>query len=476
MKYVSLLALILTLFISCQTEREILPDKDYTADEEYLDSYIEMINLGPDYVFDSDNVPEILIQVSEDEWNKLLNNYDENPLNETDVKASFIWYKDGFEEYIPEIGLRLREANIRPEGSYGDQHDPKNLQLSPVSFKLDFNQYENDIQFHDLEALNLNVLKGESFDFVNVYAYDLLERLEVSYHPHASFAKLYVYITSDESPVYYGIYEMEEPVDRQFLRNYFPTTDDGYLWKCAEQAYFTTNNQDIGIENTQLTQLFIYDLKTNKRDFESFAMPQLITFIESLNTLEGDVFHEWITNHFEVDDFLKTLAVNVLFSQNEDYLLNPQEFYFYFEEKTGMAHYIPFDYHLSLAPNSEEFEFAVFTETITENQSPLITKILNIEEFYLSYSNYLVQLLKPENELFDPYTGSQRLKEWQTLIENSHYQEKTFSWDETNLIPHPLSGIPDNFFDQEDTQDSEFVEFLENRAKQARSKLEISHE
>lgn len=389
--------------LSCTTEREIVPETDYFSDITLLESYLEMINQSPDYVFDVESLPQILIQVSTSEWNRLLKTFDRYPFSETDVRASFTWSKNGFEEYLPQAALRFTDTITGPEGNRRGHHDPDNPQFERTSYRVDFNLYADEYQFHDLEAIYLNAMTDEASGVRNAIGYDLLRWFGVPYVPRVSYAEVKLFVMSDETPTDLGVYEIVEPVDREFLRNHFPGNDDGYLWNCDNSAVLLTNDTgyDMGVEIPQRSVFYTFDLKTNERNLDSNAIPQFIGFISNLNYLTGDEFETWISNSFDVDHFLQILAVNALLGMNE----LASDYYLYFGETNGTAYYIPVDYSECLADASVSDLFY----SAQSGSNPLIGKILSVDKYYSQYSNYLTELVTSTNEIYSGRFVYQRL-------------------------------------------------------------------
>ena len=84
----------------------------------------EPVKEGYDYVWDDDALPEIHLEVSLSEWNRLLALYDANSYTTQYVMASIDFVKDGEHTVIDSVGLRLKgnTSRRRPEGWHGQMH------------------------------------------------------------------------------------------------------------------------------------------------------------------------------------------------------------------------------------------------------------------------------------------------------------------------------------------------------------------
>ena len=87
-------------------------------------------------IFDLQKLPEIELQFSLAQWNKLLANYDLNPKNEKKVISKFAFKVDGQTTVTDSIGLKLRgnTSRRRPEGAAGELHNAANPRLATLPF------------------------------------------------------------------------------------------------------------------------------------------------------------------------------------------------------------------------------------------------------------------------------------------------------------------------------------------------------
>jgi len=373
------------------------------------------------YVFDIGAVPKITVVIKMENWNKILLNFDENSRNEKEVSCDFIFEKNGVIETINEAGFRIRGnlSRRRPEGEKGELHNPDKPDYRHVHFRIDFNEYRK-ANFHTLTSLNLKWFKDDSTFVREIYCYDLFHRFGVFTAPRSSYCRLYLKFVEEEKPVYYGLYEMVEPVDKQFIKTRFnanKNSDNGDLWKCLWGANLRSP-VGIGIEDPDGKKHRVnYDLKTNKKEFDR-AKSALVEFIRNLNKLKGLNFAIWIEKNFDVDLFLKAQAVNVAVGMWDDYWANNgNNYYLYFDEK-GKGYFIPYDYDNTLGTSlvvknsglQDPFNWG-------SQKAPLINKILSIEKYRYRYNLYLKKLIKKENDYFDADKSAARIKKWKDMIE-----------------------------------------------------------
>lgn len=374
------------------------------------------------YIFDLNSIPSLTIEISTSQWNEILMNFDKNRKNETEVTTDFIFDKNGKTDILKNIGIRIRgnTSRRRAEGKKGELHNPENPDWRHAHFRLDFQKNsDKKTDFYTLKNLNLKWFKDDGMYAREIYCYDLFQRFGVYTAPRSSYCKLYIKIKEDKKTAYYGIYEMVEPVDKEFLKTRFAKTktmNDGDLWKCLWGADLRTTG-NMGIEEPDNPKKRVdYDLKTNKKDLEK-AKKRLTDFITNLNKLDENKFKVWIKNNFDIDLFLKSYAVNVMVGMWDDYWANSGNNYYLYIDDKNIAYFIPFDYDNSLGTSlivgnsgyQDIFNWG-------ESNAVLIKRILSIKEYKDKYSSYISQLIDQKNDYFDPEKSISRIKKWQEMI------------------------------------------------------------
>jgi spore coat protein H len=384
-------------------------------------------NLPSPELFDLQKLPEIELQFSLAQWNKLLTNYDLNPKNEKKVVSKFTFKLDGVTTVVDSIGLKLRgnTSRRRPEGNTGELHNASNPNWNHCHFAVDFAQNRPDQKFNGLTKINLKWFKDDANYVREIYSYDLFRRFGVWTAPQASYCRVTIKVDGDVVPGYYGVYEMLESVDEDFIAKRAAnwTASTGFLWKGAYAGSFVpdfVSTNSMGVEDVKLnpakSQYYAYDLKTRKDELGS-AAAELTSFINDLNSKTGEEFSTWISQKMDIDLFLKTYAVNVMVGMWDDYWVNTNNFYFYFAGN-GKAYFIPYDYDNTLGTSQ------IINNSGTQNPlnwgpnsgRPLITKILAIPAYRDKYKSYISELANANKDLFDANNSMQRIASWQMLI------------------------------------------------------------
>ncbi len=200
-----------------------------------------------------------------------------------------------------------------------------------------------------------------------LYGYEMMRRAGVNASRVGS-ARLWV--TIGEEKHYFGIYTLIEVPDKSFLtKRYGSGANDGNLYKCQWGASGPANlgriddpnNYEhplaadpriVGVKNWQTHYRPTYDLKTNT-DVPDHT--EFLQFVRNLNTLSGEALKEYLDARFEVDRFLRYLAINVLIGRWDDYWSIGSNYYLYFNNEGKIEHF-PTDFDISLGEGFAPFD------------------------------------------------------------------------------------------------------------------------
>ncbi len=455
-----------TLFfvVSCRNDNVVdtpeTPTENPVLQQPYQTPY--QLSASQQYIYDINSVPEVTVEVSASEWNKLLSYYDQNSQNEEYVVGKFTFNKNSGSEVLDSIGIRLRgnTSRRRPEGISGQSHNATNPDWHHASFTVSFKKYRKSQLFHDSEKVILKWFKDDSNYSREVYSYDLFERFGVWTAPQSSYCRLNIKVSGDSKQAYYGVYQLIEPIDDAFLANrssFFKSTT-GNLWKAnygADLKNTSTSSDRMGIENVTLTSNYtpVYDYKGKKANLET-SKTQLVDFISNINSKSGDALKTYISGKMDVNLFLKTYAVNVAVGMWDDYWSNSNNYYFYFDSD-GKFYFIPYDYDNTLGTSLLMINSGTQNPLLwgNSNANPLVNKLLSIPEYKTQYITYLNDLIDKKYDLFYSDYSQQRIQKWQSkissYISNDTGEDMTLadlpaSWG--NCSYYRLIGSTNNFF------------------------------
>ena len=267
-------------------------------------------------LFDNEFVHEIRISINDiNFWETLINNYNQNYPDIPYIMADATI--DG--NNIDSIGIRLKGFS-----SFWGATDKK-------SIKLDFNEFVPGKQYKGLKKINLNNGEGDPSLQRDFICYDIFRKAGVG-APRTSYAKVYL------NEEYWGLYLIVEQVDKPFLKDNF-TNSKGNLFKNMGNS----NLEWLGSDTMSYQEIF--DLKT---DSNNEAWGNFVELMDVINNAPTNEFKDAITNIFNVNDYLKVLAIDVATNNWDSYIEHGRNFYMYQDNSNKKFNWIPWDYNFSL--------------------------------------------------------------------------------------------------------------------------------
>jgi hypothetical protein len=338
----------------------------------------------PNYpVFDSSVVARIDITIDPDTLEWIYDNV------ESDIRfhARFVFSNGTIRDTLEDIGFSL--------GGNTSRYSQKK------SFNIDFNHFISGREFYDLDKLNLN---GEHNDPSVIRSRICWEWLRAFRVPAPRAAHAMVYINGNA----YGLYMMVEQIDDEFVDSRFGN-DDGNLYKCLWPA-----DLDYLGPNPDQYKLFagdrrVYDLRTNETldDYSDLAH-----FIDVLNNTPIASLECELEKVFNVHDYLRIIALDVITGNWDGYIYNKNNFYLYKNTETGKFEYIPYDLDNTLGIDWLDRDWGTRNIYDWEQHGaevrPLYTRLLEspgLRDWYSYYVKSLLDLLADEDSLFAHIDG-----------------------------------------------------------------------
>ena len=426
----------------------------------------EPVREGYDYVWDNNVIPEVHLDVSLDEWNRLLQLYDANAYTTQYVMGSLSFVRDGETTVIDSVGIRIKgnTSRRRPEGWYGEMHHRDNTDWHHAHFGVNLRKYVDD-DAHTIQGvrkLHLKWFKDDPACVRELFCFELFRRAGVWTAPRDQYCRLWLHVEGDSREAYYGVYELLEPIDKRYVKDRKDQfgSSNGYLWKCRNGAAGLNNpNGDIWYDD-DTDDRHAYTLETQTEEFDS-ARVQLRDLMNKINNLNDADFRTWIQRATDVDLLLKTYAVNVAVGMWDDYWNNANNYYLYFNSKhlhDYQFFFIPYDYDNTLGTT-----LRCGNQDDAGRQDPLhwgndgnrlIARILKFGDFKAIYINHLKFLVTQGNAMMDRKAAQARIRAWHNRIapyvnndtgEDTAIEDKPAPWSnhsEYNL----LKSNSDNFF------------------------------
>jgi hypothetical protein len=306
--------------------------------------------------FLQDEVASVSITIDPDSLLAMYNNLG----NSHEFPAAMVYtFSSGFSAYSG-IGVRFRGNT--------------SLNAQKKSFKINIDKFL-DQNFYGLSELNLIGNQNDPSILRAKLCWDFFREAGL---PACRTSHVRVYVNG----TYMGVYLNVEQIDNRFADVRF---DDGTgnLWKClwgSDLAYQGSNPTLYTDDN--------YDLVEN--EFQN-NYSELAQFINVLNNTTLALLPCELEKVFNVHDYLKIMAADMLLGNWDNYIFNKNNFYLYHNEKTGKLEYIPYDLDNTLGIDWVGIDWGqrnLYSWTTSSNR-PLFTRLLQIPAYRNEFSNYV---------------------------------------------------------------------------------------
>lgn len=378
------------------------------------------------------NVINIDITCDESDWQEMLSNAQSKPYISVDMNIN---------------GETFENVGIKPKGN-SSLTQVVSSDSDRYSFKIKFDKYNKEQTCYGLDKLTLNSNYSDNTLMKEYISYDMMREMGVEC-PLVSYAKITV------NGEYWGLYLALEAYDHSFLERNYGTTDGNlYNVKSVEvggkdgmnppdMPEMTDENgetvtmpeqpdNNIGgmnppdkmpemtDENGETVTMpdfkggggfgnsgggsLVYtddDSSSYSSIFENAVFnstgeedyQRVITALKNLS--EGQNLEEY----FDVDEILRYLAVHTAVVNLDSYSSNMQQNY-YIYENNGKITILPWDYNLAFGgfqsgSATSAVNFAIdtpVTNGIDLEDRPLISKLLEVDEYKERYHEYLSQV------------------------------------------------------------------------------------
>lgn len=337
---------------------------------------------GPHPLYCDTSLAQLEIIASQSVWDGL------QASNPTSVEGSVnIRFRHG------DIDVTVTNVGISARGN-------TSLNKYPRSFTISFNSFVPGQDLFGIEKLNLNSEANDPATARSKLCFDLHEAAGLP-APYANHVATVIigpdnHRSGPDGVFFDAVLNNTQPVDDVFVKQRFPNTR-GNLYKCTYTGSGPANLTYKGPTGASYSGLTTYELKYQGGTDASFN--DLAAFINVVNNTPGGDFARVIRRHFEVDDFLKRLALDVLTANWDGHWGNWNNFYLYRDPTTGKWNYIPFDQDNTfeirwITPASGDWAAQNMYQWGKSSDTPLVTRILAVAEFRNRYSHYMNQLVQ----------------------------------------------------------------------------------
>ncbi|MFK7954283.1 MAG: CotH kinase family protein [Ekhidna sp.] len=371
------------------------------------------VNPGEDEVYLEQEITEIRISMSADD--KALIHAEENRYEEIYVPSEITISNSMIDE---ELALG---AGVRLRGNTSRDHDKR-------PYKIDFKEFDGS-KFYGYKKFNLKPNVNDPSIIRELLTMHMYRAMNV---PAIRVTPSVVYINEE----YMGVYLNTEQIDDEFVDSRFGH-ENGFLYKCSWGANLSNDGQIFNNE--------IYESKINE---DEDTREELDSFVKVLNSTPSADFQIEIEKVFNVDSYLRQLAVEAVLGHWDGYSYNQNNFYLFYDAETELVEFIPYDADNTWGIDWIDRDWG--TRNLLSfyrggNPRPLTTKILNVDEYEKKYRSYLKEMyenyfsqdyLEP---LFDHYESLLR-----PYIENDDYFNLAFGFTMSDYTASFQRGTKDH--------------------------------
>ncbi|BAC14467.1 hypothetical conserved protein [Oceanobacillus iheyensis HTE831] len=352
-----------------------------------------------DKIFQQDEISEVNIELDEQDFQSML----DNPMEE-EYQVASVTYNG---QTIENTGVRVKgNSSLRSVAS---------SESDRYSFKLKFDEYIDQ----DLEGytkINLNNNFADPSYMREYLTYELMEKMGL---PTPNYSYVNVYVNGE----HYGFYLAVENIEENYLDRNFNDTS-GNLYK-ADSGASLIWEEGMEVEDTSL------NLKIGLEGNTS-----LLSFIEGLNTGEK------VEDYFDVDTYLRYLAVSTVVANMDSYQgMMSHNYYLY--EQDGKFTFLPWDHNMSFAGmmGSDPSELLIDEPTAGAVENfPLVDYVLSNDDYKQIYHQYVQETV----DLLDNF--EERVNSLENLIGTAVENDPTafYSYEEftANIGDQEVDGYP----------------------------------
>ncbi|MCL1114598.1 CotH kinase family protein [Shewanella basaltis] len=385
-------------------------DADFEATDWTDETHSKNVDPNFDEVFSDTEVKRLDIVVTQTRWQSMLDNLTD--LYGTFGRTSSSSLVDEDDPiFVPaEVfynGTQWYRVGIRFKGNSSLQTSWQQGILK-LALKLDFDEFEDDYpqiknqRFYGFKKFSLK----NNFDDESM----LREKVAADVFKDAGLAVsntgfYTLYIDHGDGPEYFGLYTLVEEVDDTLIDTQF-SSDEGNLYKPEDDgAMFVEGsfNQDD------------FEKKTNEDDEDWSDIEALFSALHD-DTYTSDPA-TWRTNLeavFDVDVFLKYLAVNGIIQNWDTYGRMPHNYYLYNNPETSKLTWIPWDNNEAFQDGKQGGALALNFSDLNSSSWPLISKLYADDVYRERYNEYLLEVI---SDAFETNKMQAKYNTYSALIE-----------------------------------------------------------
>lgn len=321
------------------------------------------------FVFDDQEVPRIDIKMHADSLSALLAS--ENINQDHEYPADFFWKNGTATDTVLNVGIRLRGNTSRSSAK--------------KSFKIVFNHF-NSGKFHHLSDLNLNGEHNDPSIIRAKISWDLMKLAGIE-APRSNHVALFI------NNEYRGLYINVEHIDNDYLeaRGKDP---DGQLFKCFYGADFVFRGN-----NPNNYSRTVYEAQNNKDEPDYYT---LMEFTRALDDTSNPDFRCNLEKIFDVDEYLKRMAMEILLGHWDNPIYNKNNAYLYFNPVKQKFELLSYDIDNTFGIDWFGVNWAernIYSWAPAGDPRPVYTNLMKVPEYKIRFGHYIKKFTE---DFFNP--------------------------------------------------------------------------
>ena len=303
-------------------------------------------------------------------------------------------------------GQTVRDVGLRYKGNgtFLVAYDSRKF-----SFKIDFNEFQDDVEFRGLTKINLHNNITDPSLLREALSYQLFR--EAGIHcSRVGFAKVRLTVVGTTEEKSLGLYTLVEQVDKRFLKDRYGSAQ-GLLLKPSTFGVF----RYFGADWAKYEAAYV-----PKTTASAEQQHRVIEFAKLLHQSDDQTFRAQLESYLDVDQFLRFLVVNVLLSNLDSFLGATQNYYIYLEPQTNRFQFFPWDLDLSFGTfgrdkSSRQQLADLSIDYPGSTKHTLIMRVLAIASHKQTYHTYLAHYL---DSLFAEQKLGRQIDQLAAFVEN----------------------------------------------------------
>jgi spore coat protein H len=325
-------------------------------------------------------------------------------------------------------GLNWYNVGIRYKGNSSLSAASSGVKKLP--FRMEFNEFEDEYTeikgqtFYGFPALSMSSNYNDKSFLREKIACDLFREFEVP-APKTAFYEMY--IDYGDGPIYFGLYTALEIVFETMLNKQFGSESGNCYKPDGTGASFSPTGWNLSH----------FENKTNGVDGDT----DIQTFYDILHsdtrTTDEVSWKTDMESVFDVDGFLKWLAVNTTIQNWDTYGRMTHNYYLYNDPADDLIKWIPWDNNEALEEGKQGGALVFEFTSITNEDWPLIGYILGVPSFKVTFKQHINSFITgafESSKMQAYYAQMQSLIQSSVDAETSDYSFLTSTTDFSSAI------------------------------------------